>query len=95
MKKTKITPEQLQTIQDQQTKLNNLLNQIGYVEAQKHAFLHEFADVNMKVEEYKKELEKQYGQININVEDGTYTEIKEEEKAPDLKVVKEEEPANV
>jgi len=81
MNKTKITPEQLQTIQDQQSRLNNLLNQIGYVEAQKHAFLHEFADVNMKVEE--------------NVEDGTYTEIKEEEKAPDLKVVKEEEPANV
>jgi len=29
----------------------------------------------------KKELEEKYGQVNINVQDGSYEEIKEEEKS--------------
>ena len=49
----KIKEEHLKTIQEQQTKLNNLLNQIGYVSAQKHGLLHEFGEVNKKVEDFK------------------------------------------
>jgi hypothetical protein len=37
--------------------------------------------VNEGIEDFKKELEKEYGAVNINLEDGTYTEIKEEELA--------------
>lgn len=75
---TKIKDEQLAKIREQQTKLNELLNQMGYLEAQKHGLLHEFANVNKEVEDYKKELEAEYGQVNINLETGEYTEIKEE-----------------
>ena len=32
------------------------------------------------IEEFKKELEEEYGAVNINLEDGTYTEIKQEEE---------------
>ena len=32
-------------------------------------------------QEFKKQLEEEYGAVNINLEDGTYTEIKEEELA--------------
>ena len=32
-----------------------------------------------KYEEFKKELETEYGSININLEDGTYTPIEKEE----------------
>ena len=72
---TKIKDEQLTKVREQQTKLNELLNQMGYLEAQKHGLLHEFANVNKEVEDYKKELEAEYGQVNINLETGEYTEL--------------------
>lgn len=71
----KIKNDQLIKVREQQTKLNELLNQIGYLEAQKHGLLHEFAKVNKEVEDYKKELEAEYGQVNINLETGEYTEL--------------------
>ena len=76
----KIKEEQLTKIKDQQEKLNELIHNIGLLESQKHGLLHEIAKVNVDIEEYKQELEKEYGAININLDDGTYTEIKEEEE---------------
>ena len=76
----KIKEEQLTKIKNQQEKLNDLIHNIGLLESQKHGLLHEIAKVNVDIEEYKQELEKEYGAININLEDGTYTEIKEEEE---------------
>ena len=55
-----------------------MLNQIGVLEANKHGLLHELAGVNKDIEDYKSVLEKEYGAININLEDGTYTDIEEE-----------------
>ena len=79
----KIKKEELKKVQEQQTKLNNILSQIGIIETNKHGLLHEVAGLNKEIEDYKKVLEKQYGAININLEDGTYTEIeKEEEETP-------------
>ena len=74
----KIKEEELKTIQEQQAKLNELVHNIGLLESQKHGLLHEIAAANKDIEEYKTVLEKEYGAININVEDGTYTEIKED-----------------
>jgi len=78
----KIKEEQLTTIREQQSKLNDLLTQIGYLESQKHGLLHEIASVNKDIEDFKQVLEEEYGSININVEDGTYTEIEQEEETP-------------
>ena len=75
----KIKEEQLTKIKNQQEKLNELIHNIGLLESQKHGLLHEIAKVNVDIEEYKQELEKEYGAININLEDGTYKEIEEEE----------------
>ena len=66
-------------MQEQQTKLNQILNQVGYLEAQKHGLLHEFGEVNKSVEDFKSVLEAEYGQVNINVETGEYTVIEKEE----------------
>ena len=74
----KIKEEELKTIQEQQKKLNELVNNIGLLESQKHGLLHEIAGVNKEVEDYKEVLEAEYGAINIDLEDGTYTEIKED-----------------
>jgi predicted nucleic acid-binding Zn-ribbon protein len=68
-----ITKEQLETIRTQQTDLNTLLTNIGIVSAQKHSFLHQLKDVNETIESFKKEIESEYGPININLEDGSYT----------------------
>jgi hypothetical protein len=78
----KIKEEQLTTIKEQQEKINSILHQLGYLESQKHGLLHELASVNQDVEEFKKVLEEEYGAVNINLEDGTYTEIEQEEETP-------------
>jgi hypothetical protein len=76
----KITDQQLKTIVDQQKEMNALLNNIGLLESQKHGYLHQIAEVNKKVEEFKLVLQKEYGDININIQDGTYTFISKLEK---------------
>lgn len=76
-----ITAEELKTIKEQQTELSTVVNQIGQLEANKHSLLHKIAGINEGIEDTKKQLEETYGSININLEDGTYTEIKEEELA--------------
>jgi len=70
-----ITKEQLEKIVAQQKDLQTLLTNIGILESQKHGFLHQLADLNKSIEEFKAELEAEYGAININLEDGSYTEI--------------------
>jgi len=84
-----ITAEELKTIKEQQTELSGVINQIGQLEANKHALLHRIAGVNEGVEETKKQLEDKYGSISINLEDGSYEEV-ESEDAQELSVVKGE-----
>ena len=76
---SKITDEQLEDITKHQKDLNKSLTNIGFLETQKHSLLHEYAGIVDDIEKYKKELEDVYGAININIEDGTYTEIVKEE----------------
>jgi len=77
--KSMITKDQLEKIQGFQKELNKLLNEVGFLEAQKAQVLGKFGEENKKTEDFKKELEKEYGSININLEDGTYEPIKKEE----------------
>jgi len=76
----KITEKQLETIVNQQKDINALLSNIGLLESQKHGFLHQIAEVNRNVEEFKSELQAEYGDININIEDGSYTPINKPEE---------------
>ena len=78
---SKITEEQLKRINEDQDNLIKLVNQIGLIETQKHGLLHEVAVVNRKVEEFKSELEKEYGPINIDLETGKYEVISKEEES--------------
>ena len=74
----KITEGQLEKIVLQQKDLNMLLGNIGVLETQKHSLLHQVAELNKNIEDFKAELEAEYGAININLEDGSYTAITEE-----------------
>ncbi len=76
----KITEEELKTIQDQQNKTNTMLAEIGLLESQKHSLLHDIAQLNEDINNFKEKLQKTYGDVNITISDGTYTPIDKEEK---------------
>jgi septal ring factor EnvC (AmiA/AmiB activator) len=84
-----ITAEELKQVKDQQAELGQVVNQIGQLEAKKHALLHKIAGINESIEGTKKQLEEKYGSINIDLETGTYTEIEKEDDG-ELSVVKSE-----
>jgi hypothetical protein len=84
-----IKKEQLETIVSQQKELNSLLTSIGLLESQKHGLLHKIAEVNQTVEDFKSELFAEYGNVNINVEDGTYVELENKEATAELEVVQD------
>ena len=75
----KITEKQLERINEDQDNLMKLVNQIGLIETQKHGLLHEVAGANKKVEEFKAELEKEYGPVNIDLKTGEYEIIQQDE----------------
>ncbi len=74
----KITEEQLEKVSTQNKELEDTVIEIGILESKKHALLHKVAEVNKVLEEYKQELEQEYGKISIDLKTGEYTEITEE-----------------
>tara|TARA_R100001198_G_C5198897_1_gene188682 strand:- start:329 stop:577 length:249 start_codon:yes stop_codon:yes gene_type:complete len=74
----KITEQELKTIKDHQEKTAQLLGEIGFLETQKHALLHNIADINEETNKFKEDLEEKYGKVEISLADGSYTKIKEE-----------------
>lgn len=74
----RIEDKELEQIREQQTKLAQIKQDLGTLEVRKHEIMEVFLSVNKEVEETKSELEKKYGRVNINLDDGTYSEIEEE-----------------
>jgi len=85
----KITKEQLDKVVSQQSELSGLVNEIGRIEASKHSLLHKIASVNEAIEVTKLELEKEYGNVSIDLSTGEYTVI-ETDAESDLSVIKSE-----
>ena len=83
----KITEEQLKTIKDQQAKLQAAFIDIGFIESKKHEALHIQVQASEALEATKKQLEEDYGQVNIDLTDGSYTIIEKEESASTLEKV--------
>jgi|TARA_R110000803_G_scaffold162514_1_gene226108 hypothetical protein len=79
MVKAMITEEQLKTVQDQQAKLSELLRSIGVLDVQRMNLHSNVKTLSEEIEVTKKELEEEYGQVNINLTDGTYSEIEKED----------------
>lgn len=78
---SKITKEQLEKLQESQKKYAAIKHDLGQLEVQKHGLLHLWAGIQEEENKFKKELEEKYGKININLEDGSYEEIEEENKS--------------
>jgi len=82
-KDQKITEEQLKTILDSQKELNSTLTNVGVLTAQKSQLTDMAIDQGKKIEEFKAELEKEYGKISIDLKDGSYEVIEDEDKKED------------
>ena len=66
-------------MQEQQGKLNEMLRTVGVLEVQKSNVSKEIEALSKEIDVTKKELEDEYGQVNINLQDGSYTEIEKED----------------
>ena len=78
---SKIKKKELEKLQELVNNLNQIQSQIGNIELQKHGLLHQSAELQGGLQEFQKELEEEYGKITINVQDGTYEEITEEDES--------------
>lgn len=69
-KAEKITPSQLEKVQKAVGEINRAQMEVGRVETQKHMIMHEVVKLQDVLKEIQDELEKDYGTVNINIEDG-------------------------
>ena len=74
-KVNKIKKEQLDIITKQQGDLNDMLRSLGILDVQKQNLHQKISDVSTEVEKLKKELEEEYGSVNIDLATGEYTKI--------------------
>ncbi len=76
---SKITKDELQKLNEQEQKKGAILHDLGLLATQKHSLNHMYSQIVAEQNESKKELEEKYGKVNIDLKDGSYTEIKEDE----------------
>jgi hypothetical protein len=70
----KISEELLKGLKDTVAQLSDLEKAVLEFEFKKHHAMHSHAELSGLLENIKKEIEEQYGEININLETGEYTE---------------------
>jgi len=72
-----ITKDELKKVTELQTELQSYLANIGVLEVQKAKAIFQVNMLEKEMSEIKKDIETNYGPVNINLSDGTYEEIKE------------------
>ena len=70
LKPTSITDEQLKNIQTTVTNINRSQMEIGKLESQKHSLLHQVNGFQEELGKLQTELEKEYGTVDINIQNG-------------------------
>lgn len=76
---SKISKKELTELKESEQKKGAILHDLGLLETQKHQLLHYYAELMNDLEKQKQELEKSYGKIDIDLTDGSYKLIKDEE----------------
>jgi hypothetical protein len=84
-KDQKITKKELEAVKEQQKKIQTVVYDLGSLEARKFEISGALKDFTEALNKTKKELEEKYGQVNINLEDGSYEEIVEEVSTDEAK----------
>jgi RecB family endonuclease NucS len=70
-KPEKITDEQLDKIQETINTMNRAQIEIGSMELKKHEMLHQLSNIKDGLATLQQELQKEYGTVDINIQDGT------------------------
>lgn len=70
----KITQEELQEVNQYATAMNQLQMQIGGIELQKAELMTEMAKVRIAMQEVQNALMATYGDVTVNLTDGTITD---------------------
>ena len=79
-KVNKIEEQELDTVKKQTGKIQQCILDLGSLDVKKAEVMKAYSEFLKELDVTKKELEEKYGQVNINLQDGSYEEIKEEEK---------------
>ena len=69
VKPEKVTDEQLKRIQETVSVINRAHSEIGTIETKKHALMHQVSTSQEVLHTLQAELEKEYGTIDININD--------------------------
>ena len=75
-KSTKLTEDELKNLQEHVTKINQVHVEIGRLENQKHKILNNMKDLDDKFTEIQNQIEKTYGKVSVNIDNGELSEIK-------------------
>ena len=75
---SKLTKSELKEAQEQETKKNAILHDLGLLQTQSHTLSHMFAELLQKQQANKRELENKYGNISIDLNDGSFKLIEDE-----------------
>ena len=82
----KLTEEQLKSVKEGQGKINSILMEIGFLETQKTEFLRVHFEAVKELNEIKEELKDQYGDITVNLNDGSFTKVETKEESKTLEI---------
>lgn len=85
MSKKKITKEELEELQAKISVLNNLQYKLGALAVDQNKVLKAFDTVREELRTMQMELKETYGNVSINVEDGSLTETEETDEQADKK----------
>lgn len=77
-KKNKITEKELEVLKEKMSTIQNITEQVGGIEAQKHLLLHQLVKVQDEFQKHQILLKDKYGDVSVNIQDGTISEVKEE-----------------
>jgi len=73
----KLSKEELAQVTELTNKANQIAMQLGSLDVQKSLLREQFKENNVLIEESKKELMEKYGNISIDLQDGTISETEE------------------
>jgi len=85
MSKKKITKEELEELQAKISVLNNLQYKLGALAVDQNKVLKAFDTVREELKTMQMGLKETYGNVSINVEDGSLTETQEADEQADKK----------
>tara|TARA_R100001015_G_scaffold18527_2_gene11925 strand:- start:723 stop:998 length:276 start_codon:yes stop_codon:yes gene_type:complete len=73
----KLTKEELEGLQGHADQMNIAKLQIAEVEIKKHMLLHNYVELQQKMQAISSELQEKYGKVDVDIRTGVITEVKD------------------